>query len=72
MGRSMADISREVAAKSPKCDCGAKLDGEIGHYGHSGGWDVSDYPVRQWLYVVCGRCGYQWALDKRPFRIARG
>lgn len=36
----------------------------VQHYPHSGGWIIAGYEKRQWLYVVCPRCGYQWALSK--------
>lgn len=33
-------------------------------YEHDSGWLVSGYKFRQWLYVTCPQCGYQWALWK--------
>lgn len=36
----------------------------IEHYDHDGGWPVLGFKERQWLYVTCPRCGYQWALWK--------
>ena len=44
--------------------CGAPLSGPIHHYPHPGGWKVEGFPERQWLYVICPGCGYQWALWK--------
>ena len=71
MSESIDDISRAIAAKSPKCTCGADLNGKVEHYDHEHGWAVSDYPTRQWLYVVCRKCGFQWAIDRGPFGIPR-
>jgi len=41
------------------------LSGQTVHlYKHSGGWKVRGFVDLQWLYVVCPKCGYQWALWK--------
>lgn len=45
--------------------CGGALKGEpISYYEHEGGWQVKDLKEKQWLYIVCPDCGYQWALWK--------
>lgn len=36
----------------------------IEHYDHDGGWPVEGFKEKQWLYVTCPKCGYQWALWK--------
>lgn len=36
----------------------------IQHYDHEGGYDVHTFYRKQWLYVVCPMCEYQWALHK--------
>ena len=59
-------------ARATKCSCGANLgaEGIIKWYPHNGGWlvdavkDKSDDPTRQWVYIHCQRCGYDWALWK--------
>lgn len=52
--------------KRTKCDCG--FEGlhflPIEHYPHNGGWHVHGFNGKQWLYVVCPKCDYQWALWK--------
>ena len=52
--------------KGKKCRwCGTPLeDLPIEHYDHDDGWEVEGFERRQWLYVVCPKCGYQWALWK--------
>ena len=45
--------------------CGADMKGESVHgYEHVGGWVVHGYDEKQWLYIVCPKCHYQWALWK--------
>ena len=47
--------------------CGAELDtsaGNIQLYPHSGGWNVEGIEGKQWLYVRCHKCKYDWALWK--------
>jgi len=36
----------------------------IQKYDHDGGWNVLGYKNRQWLYVTCPKCGYEWSLWK--------
>lgn len=33
-------------------------------YPHSGGIAVKNRTYRQWVYIVCPQCGYQWAYWK--------
>jgi len=44
--------------------CGYALPTEIQNYNHGGGWELEGYTRRQWLYVECRRCDYQWSLAK--------
>jgi len=45
--------------------CGCDLsDQEVKHYPHKAGWEVEGFEEKQWLYVVCPCCNYQWALWK--------
>jgi len=36
----------------------------VEHYPHNGGWNVEGFDKKQWLYITCPGCGYQWALHK--------
>jgi len=36
----------------------------IQHYNHDGGYVADGFQERQWLYVECPSCGYQWSLVK--------
>ena len=36
----------------------------IKHYEHDGGWEMDGFNRKQWLYVECPNCKYQWALHK--------
>ena len=45
--------------------CGNDLSTRsIQHYDHAGGYKVKNYKEKQWLYVECGSCKYQWSLQK--------
>lgn len=44
--------------------CKARLRKWVEHYDHAGGWAVTGFSERQWLYTVCPRCKYQWNLGK--------
>lgn len=44
--------------------CGEPLPDKILHYDHDGGWDVLGFDKRQWLFIECDKCHYQWALWK--------
>jgi len=46
-------------------DCGhALLSSPIQTYPHDAGWTVQGYEEKQWLYITCPGCGYEWALWK--------
>jgi len=40
------------------------LPSKIKFYDHSGGWEVDGFEEKQWLYVECPKCGYEWSLQK--------
>jgi len=41
------------------------LQGEAIHaYPHDAGWKVKGIQGLHWLYIICPKCGYQWALHK--------
>ena len=55
------------------CDCKTRMELKapvdlshlpIEHYDHDGGWRVLGFKERQWLYITCPKCSYQWALWK--------
>jgi len=52
--------------QSPDCPtCGTELDfHRLKYYDHSDGQCVDGFPQRQWLYVECPGCEYQWAINK--------
>jgi hypothetical protein len=33
-------------------------------YSHENGWQVDGHFERQWLYITCPKCKYDWALWK--------
>jgi hypothetical protein len=33
-------------------------------YAHEGGYVVAGYPTKQWAYVKCDSCHYDWSLWK--------
>lgn len=61
---SLTDYRRQI--KRIKCSCGFEgLDVlPIEHYPHSGGWPLEQFAEKEWLYVTCPKCKYQWALWK--------
>jgi predicted nucleic-acid-binding Zn-ribbon protein len=36
----------------------------IENYSHNGGLAVADFKEKQWLFITCPQCSYQWALWK--------
>src|SRR5438094_1733540 len=44
----------------------APLTGKISHYNHSGGEEVEDFEMPQWISMKCSNCGYAWSLHKVP------
>ena len=44
--------------------CGVDLRGlPVLGYPHDGGYRVPGYVEKQWLYVVCPKCGYQMSFE---------
>lgn len=60
----------EAQIEDKQCKrCKIPLGGlPIQHYDHEGGYDVFTYYQKQWLYVVCPLCDYQWSLTKLGVR----
>lgn len=52
--------------KRTQCTCGydSLKNLPIEYYPHDGGWLVQNFKEKQWLFVTCPRCEYQWALWK--------
>lgn len=46
------------------CQCPGLDKQPIRAYSHESGWEVEGYHRRQWLYVTCPKCEYDWALWK--------
>lgn len=61
---TLGDYRRQITRT--KCDCGFEgLDTlPIESYDHSGGWEVEGFQSKQWLYIHCPKCDYDWALWK--------
>lgn len=34
------------------------------HYTHSGGWPLEGSFAKQWIYIHCSNCKYDWAISK--------
>lgn len=63
---SLREIGQVIDESNLHCHfCEAPLDGDaVCRYDHDGGIMVKDFPVKQWVYVHCRKCGYDWALWK--------
>lgn len=63
---SLAEIGDIIDKHNLPCTCGATIQGSnIDCYGpHDGGIKVKGYADKQWVYVNCPKCGYDWALWK--------
>jgi hypothetical protein len=61
---SLEDYRKQITRD--ECGCGRKglKSLPIEHYNHDGGWPIEGFKEKQWLYVTCPKCGYQWALWK--------
>lgn len=59
-------IVENINTAEPHCSCGAVLHGsDLRHYGpHLGGIYLEGFPEPRWVYVTCGRCGYDIAIRK--------
>lgn len=44
--------------------CRIPLPKEIGYYPHSDGWTHPAFKEKQWFYVQCKECGFQFSLWK--------
>ena len=67
MEKTMAEIrSALLKSNRNKCWCGYEGLRElpIEGYDHEGGYTILGCEHRQWLFVVCPQCSYEWALWK--------
>lgn len=65
MPKDLGEYANLITRKN--CSCGATLQTSawnIQHYCHEGGWKVKGFNEKQWLYIHCNECGYDWALWK--------
>lgn len=54
-----------ILEKGIFCTCGKKLGARFADmYEHDGGIDVPTEDTKQWVYVTCQRCQYQWSWTK--------
>lgn len=63
VARSLKEYAALVSRKRCRW-CGTRLKKWVEHYDHGGGWEVSGFSQKQWLYTTCPRCKYQWNLSK--------
>ena len=67
--KSLEDYQKEFDSRTIGCKfCGAEIEGFIEHYEHSGGYVIEGFIMKQWLYVTCWKCRYEWALHKLGIR----
>ena len=63
--RDLDDYQEELDQLDPTCKhCDTELDGTIDNFDHPGGYAVEGHETKQWLYIECTGCSYQWALGK--------
>lgn len=60
---TLADYRKQVTATHCRW-CGTALPDRIAHYDHRDGWVVDGMADKQWLYITCSKCGYDWSLWK--------
>ena len=63
---SIPRIAQWVDEMRVPCDCGEILDGaNVKYWGpHDGGIQIEEEKEKQWVYINCSGCGYDWALWK--------
>lgn len=45
--------------------CGSELNKDnIDMYPHEGGWIIDGMSEKQWLYIHCNKCDYDWPIWK--------
>ena len=78
---SLSEIGDIVEKAQVECDCSTWKYGNrrkvllkgrnIESYDHDGGIPVQGFKEKQWVYVHCDACGYDWALWKILNRMKR-
>lgn len=66
MPKTLEEYANEIKTTACKW-CGNTLPTgpeNIQNYNHDDGWEVVGFHHRQWLYIECSICKYQWALWK--------
>uniref|UniRef100_A0A6H2A3Z3 Uncharacterized protein n=1 Tax=viral metagenome TaxID=1070528 RepID=A0A6H2A3Z3_9ZZZZ len=66
MGNTLGEIATILIQKDAQCHwCGSRFDlCSINCYPHKDGIEVEGYTTKQWVYLRCMKCGYDWALWK--------
>ena len=60
---TLEDLAEEMRGK--KCRwCATPLTPNIHLYDHDCGLEVEGFAQRQWCYVICPKCKYEWAFWK--------
>lgn len=63
-GSDAEEIYSQLETKNCKY-CGTPLPHTPIHcYEHSNGWIVKGFQEKQWLFIICPKCNYQWSLWK--------
>lgn len=62
----LVDFATAFIQKDVRCKhCGSFFRPSSVHcYPHANGYEVEGYVDKQWVYLTCPKCGYQWALWK--------
>jgi len=69
---NLAEIGATLDKARPECDCSNSLVGATIHiYNHDGGLQVDGYSEKQWVYLHCSKCGYDWSIWKLLDRATR-
>lgn len=71
--KSLKELDEQLDRNNAQCiDCDTLLkDSKLFHYDHNGGVMLTEYPVKQWVYLRCKSCGYENALWKILDKIDR-
>lgn len=71
--QTLDQIETALIQKDAHCRiCGKRFEkGDIRAYKHSGGIEVKGFKQKQWVYMRCSGCGYDWALHKLTNQIKR-
>ena len=68
---TLQEIATALIQKDVTCRwCGSRFNLDNVHcYSHDGGILVKGYERKQWVYMTCPHCGYDWALWKLQHQI---